>query len=102
MTGRRAPSLRPTTPTDPTLTTHPVPRKRTFPILSFGPGAAIDTSTMDDSCWTVDAMAEWWDNFDRAAGGGYDGLENRDVLDEIRGSEAISWREDQVVVPQPT
>lgn len=34
--------------------------------------------------------------------GGEDGLENRAVLDEIRYSEAISWREDEVVVPQPT
>jgi len=103
MTSRRAPPLRPTTPTDPTLVTHPVPRKRKFSIRSFGPGAAMDPSTTDDSYWTIDAMDRRWENFKRTAGGGEDdGLENRAVLDKIQYSESISWREDEVVVPQPT
>lgn len=103
MTGRRGPPPRPTTPTDPTLATHPVPRKKAFPIRSFGPGAAIDISTTDDSYWTIDAMTERWETFERtAAGADDDGLENRAVLEEIKGSEAVSWPEDGVVVPQQT
>jgi hypothetical protein len=98
MTSRCGPPPRPTTPTDPTLATHPVPRKKTFPIRSFGPGVAIDTSTTD-----VDAMTERWETFERmAAGADDDGLENRALLEEIKESEAVSWREDEVVVPQPT
>lgn len=38
--GRPPGSLRPTTPTDPTLTTRPVPRTRTYTPQSYGPGAA--------------------------------------------------------------
>jgi hypothetical protein len=45
MTGRGIrgnPPLRPPSPTDPTLESRPVPRKRRFPIRSFGPGTAAD------------------------------------------------------------
>lgn len=38
--GRPPGSLRPTTPPDPTLTTRPVPRTRTYTPQSYGPGAA--------------------------------------------------------------
>lgn len=45
MTGsgpRAAPPMRPPSPADPTLATTPVPRKRRFPLRSFGLGAASD------------------------------------------------------------
>ncbi|KAL4902356.1 hypothetical protein BDW74DRAFT_180861 [Aspergillus multicolor] len=38
--GKPPSSFRPTTPPDPTLTTRPVPRTRTFTVQSFGPGSA--------------------------------------------------------------
>ena len=103
MTGRNAPPSRPTTPTDPTLIAHPVPRKRSFPIRSFGPGAAIDAPNPDPRLWTVDLMNAWWEDFFRAAGPCEDDMrENKAVLNTVRGSEAVIWRDDEVLVPQPT
>jgi hypothetical protein len=103
MTGRRAPPSRPTTPTDPTLIARPVPRKRTFPIRSFGPGATIDAPTTDPSRWTARAQNAWWKEFNRAAGPcECDERENLAVLKTIRQSEAVVWRDDDVLVPQPT
>jgi hypothetical protein len=104
MTGRNNPPPRPPTP-DPTLVTHPVPRKKAFPIRSFGPGVAIDPSTIDP---TVPARNEWWDNFYRAAGSvethdeNYVQEENYALLKEIRYNEAVGRREDEVIFPQPT
>lgn len=104
MTGRGAngpPPSRPTNPPDPTLLTRPVPRKRTFPIRSFGPGAALDASTTDPSRCKARAQEAWWDDFNRAAGPlEYDERENCAVLRAIRGSEAVVWRDDGVLVPQ--
>jgi hypothetical protein len=102
MTGRNNPPPRPPTP-DPTLVTHPVPRKKAFPISSFGPGVAIDSSTIDP---TVSARKEWWDNFYRAAGPiepeNHVQEENYAVLDKIRDKEAVGWRKDDIIFPHPT
>lgn len=48
-------------------------------------------------------MTERWETFERiAAGAEDDGRENRALLEKIKEWEAVSWREDEVVVPQPT
>lgn len=91
------------TPQDPTLVARPVPHKRAFPIQSFGPGVAIDASNDDPSRWLAHAHEGWWKEFERVAGTcDYDERENYLILNAIRGSEAVVWREDDVLVPQPT
>ena len=60
MTGRLAPPPRPTTPTDPTLTLRPVPRKKAFPVRSFGPGAAIDASPAAFKNWNAYEVKAYW------------------------------------------
>jgi hypothetical protein len=104
MTGRRNPPPRPPTP-DSTLVTHPVPHKKEFPTRSFGPGVAIDPSTIDP---TISAREEWWATFHRTAGsistrGNSNDIqeENHALLSEIRSAEAVSWRRDEVVFPRP-
>lgn len=95
--------MRPTTPLDPTLASRPVPRKKAFPIRSFGPGNAIDTSDGDPKRWQRDTRSAWWKNFYRAAVPcEYDEHENLSVLRAIEGSEAVLWRDDDFLVPQPT
>ena len=85
------------------MISRPVPHKRTFPARSFGPGVAIDASNPCDGRWTAIARRTWWEDFNRAAGeSDYDVHENRAVLKEIEGSEAVGWRDDDVLVPQPT
>ena len=102
--GRRAPPPRPTTPTDPTLTSRPVPRKKSFPICSFGPGTAIDTSPAAFNNWNGYELKAYWKEFDRVAAPslGEDRYENARLLQELRHSEACSWRDDETFTPQPT
>ena len=104
MTGRIAPPPRPTTPTDPTLASRPVPRKRVFPIRSFGPGTSIDTSPAAFNNWNGHELRAYWKEFDRVAAPslGGDPYENARLLKELRHSEACSWREDETFTPQPT
>lgn len=103
MTGRganRPPTLRPTNPTDQTLIARPVPRKRQFPVRSFGPGAAIDTSTTDPDRWKARAQNAWWEEFNRTAGPcEYDERENLAVLNAVRDSEPVEWQDDDFLVP---
>jgi hypothetical protein len=108
MTGRGQrglPPLRPTTPTDPTLVSRPVPRKRAFPIRWYGPGAAIDTNTTDYS--DRNARKAFWEELDRAAGA-ESGKRTRFLTDVehllriIKKREAATYREDRPLAPQPT
>jgi hypothetical protein len=109
MTGRGKaglPPLRPTTRTDPTSISRPVPRKRAFPIRSFGPGALIeDTSITDFSDW--DARRAFWEELDRAAkaeSGSDSGLSSDvpQLLSTIRHNERATYREDGACTPEPT
>jgi hypothetical protein len=107
MTGRGKASLpppRPTTPIDPTLTSRPVPRKRAFPIRSFGPGTSIDTSAAAFNNWNGYELQAYWTEFHRVAavGLGEDMNENARLLQDVRSDEAISYREDETFTPQPT
>ena len=104
MTGRRAPPPRPTTPTDPTLASRPVPRKKAFPVRSFGPGTTIDTSPAAFNNWNAYELKSYWKDFDRVAAPslGEDRHENARLLQELRHSEACSWRDDETFTPQPT
>ena len=99
------PPLRPTTPADPTLTSQPVPRKRSFPIRSFGPGAAIDTGTTEYSDWK--AMVAFWEELDRAADAESENSSSswsdaRHLLDAIKRTETTVYREDGAFTPEPT
>lgn len=101
MTGRGAagaPPLRPTTPTDPTLASRRVPRKRAFPIQAFGPGAAMDTSNIGNR----QEREAFWDELHRAAKGQVDEVENESLLREISQWEKVTFRDDEVLIPQPT
>jgi len=108
MTGRGQaglPPLRPTTPTDPTLVSRPVPRKRAFAIHSFGPGAAIDTSLAESHDW--DAKRAFWNGLDRAAAAESENSnwitsDVRHLLDTIRFYDETIYREDGAFTPEPT
>ena len=104
MTGRHAPPPRPTTPTDPTLTLRPVPRKKDFPVRSFGPGTAIDASPAAFNNWNGYELKAYWEEFERVAAPslGEDLYENARLLEDLRHNEACSWREDETFTPQPT
>jgi hypothetical protein len=97
--------LRPTTPTDPTLISRPVPRKRAFPIRSFGPGALIDTSITDYS--DRNARKAFWEELDRAADAESGKRTSfptdvQHLLRTIKKREAVTCREDRALTPQPT
>jgi hypothetical protein len=108
MTGRGKaglPPLRPTTPTDPTLTSRPVPRKRAFPIRSFGPGASIDTSLAESHDW--DAKRAFWKGLDRAAAAesknsNRNTSDVRHLLDTVKFYDETTYREDGAFIPEPT
>jgi hypothetical protein len=104
MTGRLAPPPRPTTPTDPTLTLRPVPRKKAFPVRSFGPGTAIDASPAAFNNWNAYELKAYWKEFERVAASslGDDLHESARLLEDLRFSEACSWRDDETFTPQPT
>lgn len=81
----------------------PVPRMRAYPIQSFGPGALINTNTTDPIHWNAPSLDAWWKDFNRAAGPSeHDERENCSVLNAIRSSDGVIWRDDNVLVPQPT
>jgi hypothetical protein len=108
MTGRGKkglPPLRPTTPIDPTLASRPVPHKRAFPIRSFGPGAAIDTSITNFS--DGEANRAFWKELSRAAdaeceSSSWSTSDVHHLLDTIAFNETTSRREDVVFTPEPT
>ena len=104
ITGRRAPPPRPTTPTDQTLASRPVPRKKAFPVLSFGPGTTIDTSPAAFNNWNGYELQAYWKEFECVAAPslGEDLYENARLLQEPRHSEACVWRDDGTFTPQPT
>jgi len=101
MTGRHAPPPRPTTPTDPTLTLRPVPRKKDFPVRSFGPGTAIDASPAAFNNWNGYELKAYWEEFERVAAPslGEDLYENARLLEDLRHNEACSWRDDENIYP---
>jgi hypothetical protein len=107
MTGRGQaglPPLRPTTPTDPTLASRPVPRKRAFPIRLFGPGASIDTSLAESHDW--DAKTAFWNDLDRAAaaesGNSWNTSDVRHLLDTVRFYNETIYRKDEAFISEPT
>jgi hypothetical protein len=60
-------------------------------------------STTDPDRWAVTAREAWGDGFGRATGTcEHDEHEECAVLEAVRGSGAVVWRDDDFSVPQPT
>jgi hypothetical protein len=57
----------------------------------------------DYRLWEPQARKAWWDDFFRTAGTCEDDeRENEAILDTVRHSEAVVWRDNNFLVPQPT
>ncbi|KAF2723825.1 hypothetical protein K431DRAFT_282519 [Polychaeton citri CBS 116435] len=95
MTGRgnRGPAPPPVPPADPTLSSHPVPRRRTFQIRSFGPGSAADIQDTTRPFSVLDQAA----NRESYTGPG-DYRETEDVrrlLEEVDNWAETQFRDDE-------
>lgn len=102
MTTRGKPAnIRPISPTDPSLSVHPVPRTRTLNVRSFGPGAAADITTTVRPFREVQEQADPATYYDPTL---YSPILDQgiDLLREIEGWEQVSFWEDKYVDRNPT
>jgi hypothetical protein len=82
--------FRPPSPTDPTLESRPVPRKRRFPIRSFGPGTAAD---IKETCIPLEELDRAFENSSIAADDLHAGA-HRVLLQCATKWEKTSFRDD--------
>ncbi|KAB8072674.1 hypothetical protein BDV29DRAFT_177006, partial [Aspergillus leporis] len=105
---RGAANRRPVSPPDPTLVSNPISRTRSFPVQSFGPGAATDfhprpLSEIDEAktnpavyYGTEFVYPGIPENFTHSC------QESRQLFEEVETWEEVSWRNTKKVNCDPT
>lgn len=98
MTSRTNPPRGSPSPNDPSLESRPAPRKRVFPVRSFGPGATPDIGQRITSYRDIDRAAGTTDDPEDLIA-----EDHRDLLKAIEKWQNVSWRDDdRPVEPDPT